>query len=137
MDPRPDDGTHPGPHDPTTRAWLTAVVGRVCVDKLRARLCDRYAPPGARPALPSVRDPEFDGDFAAAHLPAHHAALADAATAALLAALAAMPPAQRLAFALRDVFALEPDEAARAAGLAPDDVDRLVEDARRRLRGLT
>jgi RNA polymerase sigma-70 factor (ECF subfamily) len=63
------------------------------------------------------------------------AVLVDSATAALLAALDTLGPAERLAFVLHDVFAVPPDEIAPIVGQSPDAARRLVTRARRRVRG--
>jgi RNA polymerase sigma factor (sigma-70 family) len=79
------------------RAWLTTVVGRICLDMLRSRAARREEPLELR-----VRDPvvTFDDD------PERDAVLADAVSLALLVVLDSLTPAERLAFVLRDLFAV-------------------------------
>ncbi|WP_181789198.1 sigma-70 family RNA polymerase sigma factor, partial [Streptomyces phytophilus] len=90
--------------------WLTTVVGRVCLDVLRARtrreelfeeLLDQHAdPPPAAPA-DEAADPE------------EAALLADSVGKALLVVLDTLEPDERLAFVLHDMFAVPfPDIAA-------------------------
>jgi RNA polymerase sigma-70 factor (ECF subfamily) len=85
--------------DPVTvenmQAWLTTVVGRVCLNMLRSRRARREELPGARVPDPVVTlsdtvDPEEE------------ALLADSVGLALLVVLDALGPAERLAFVLHD-----------------------------------
>ncbi len=99
--------------------WLTTVVGRVCLDVLRAR---RSRPPGPV-------------DVRSADGPGQHAPPADSVTLALLVVLESLAPAERLALVLHDLFALPHPEIARLAGRTPPAARRLTEQARRRIRG--
>ena len=78
--------------------WLTTVVGRVCLDLLRARRTRREQPLGDRMPEPIV-DAEAGVD------PEHEALLADSVGLALLVVLETLSPAERLAFVLHDMFA--------------------------------
>ena len=103
-------------------AWLTTVVGRVCLDMLRARTTrreDAIAEPG-----PSADD---EG-------PEQHAVLADAVGVALLVVLETLTPVERLAFVLHDLFAVPFDEIAPIVGRTPDAARQLASRARRRVR---
>ena len=78
------------------QAWLTTVVGRVCLNMLRSRR--------ARREELSVHVPDpvvaFDEDAD----PEHETLLAESVGLALLVVLDALTPAERLAFVLHDVF---------------------------------
>src|SRR2546430_13696654 len=83
--------------------WLTTVVGRVCLDMLRARTARREAPLQAH--LPDPIVSRADGID-----PEHEALVADAVGLALLVVLESLGPAERLAFVLHDMFAVPFDE---------------------------
>ncbi len=65
------------------------------------------------------------------------ATLADSVTAALLVSLDSLNPGERLAFVLRDVFAVPFDEIAPIIGQSPKEARRLVATARRRVQSPT
>jgi RNA polymerase sigma-70 factor (ECF subfamily) len=110
------------------RAWLTTVVGRVCLDTLRSRRTRREEPLGPRVPEPIVgRADGFD--------PEHQALLADSVGLALLVVLEELAPAERLAFVLHDMFAIPFDEIAPIVGRSPDAARQLASRARRRVRG--
>src|ERR687891_19108 len=105
--------------DPETvenmQAWLTTVVGRVCLNMLRSRR--------ARREEPSVHVPDpvvsFEDDG-----PEHEALVAESVGLAMLVVLEALTPAERLAFVLHDVFGVPfADIAASRDG----DFDALLE----------
>ncbi|MEL4319892.1 sigma-70 family RNA polymerase sigma factor [Leifsonia sp. YIM 134122] len=108
--------------------WLTTVVGRVCIDMLRAR--------NARPEAAyddRVTDwvvTEDDGGT-----PEDEAILADSVGAALMVVLDSLTPAERLAFVLHDLFAVSFDEIAVIVGRSPDAAKMLASRARRKVRG--
>jgi len=77
------------------RAWLTTVVGRVCLNMLRSRRRRREAPLDTHVPDPIV-GPEAGVD------PEHEALLGDSLGLALLAVLDALTPAERVAFVLRE-----------------------------------
>ena len=79
--------------------WLTTVVGRVCLDMLRARRTRNEQPMGDRLPEPIV-DAEAGVD------PEHEELLADSVGLALLVVLETLSPAERLAFVLHDMFAV-------------------------------
>src|SRR5262245_54992830 len=83
--------------------WLTTVVGRVCLDFLRARAAHREEPLGAHVPEPVV-SPEAGQD------PEHEAVLADSVGLALLVVLETLTPPERLAFVLHDVLDVAVDE---------------------------
>jgi RNA polymerase sigma factor (sigma-70 family) len=110
------------------RAWLTAVVGRVCLSALRARKARQEEPLGPHLPEPVVsRDDELD--------PEEEALLADSVGLALLVVPEELTPAERLAFVLHDMFAVSFDEIAPIVGRSPDAARQLASRARRRVRG--
>jgi len=112
--------------------WLTAVVGRVCLDMLRSRKSRREKPleqpPGAR--MPERIVGRVDGGD-----PEHEALMADSVGLALLVVLETLNPAERLAFVLHDVFAVPFEEIAPIVGRSPAATRQLASRARRRVRG--
>ncbi|GAA2857194.1 DNA-directed RNA polymerase sigma-70 factor [Actinoplanes cyaneus] len=101
-------------------AWLTTVVGRVCLDMLRSRATRREEPPVE---LPGGADPERE------------VLLADSVGVALLVVLETLTPAERLAFVLHDLFAVSFDEIAPVVGRSPAATRQLASRARRRVHG--
>ncbi|MGW2386272.1 sigma-70 family RNA polymerase sigma factor [Streptomyces sp. NPDC001658] len=115
-------------------AWLTTVVGRVCLDMLRSRRSRAEEPletvrqrpvpsMGPSPAPAPAPDPERD------------ALLADSVGVALLVVLDTLTPAERLTFVLHDLFAVPYDEIAAVVGKSPAAARQLASRARRRVRG--
>ena len=110
--------------------WLTTVVGRVCIDMLRARHARRENYPGTW--LP---EPVLSVDT---HLdPEQEALLADSIGLALLVVLETLTPAERLAFVLHDTFGVPFEEIASVVGRTPAAARQLASRARRRVRGAT
>jgi RNA polymerase sigma factor (sigma-70 family) len=109
--------------------WLTTVVGRVCLDMLRARQARREDYAGSWLPEPIVSI-EPDGD------PEHEALLADSVGLALLVVLENLTPAERLAFVLHDMFEVPFDELAPILGRTPAATRQLASRARRRVKGL-
>jgi RNA polymerase sigma factor (sigma-70 family) len=109
--------------------WLTTVVGRVCLDVLRARRAQREEPYDGGLPQPLVIDEEGD--------PAHEAVLAESVGLALLVVLETLSPAERLAFVLHDMFAVPFDEITGIVGRSPTATRQLASRARRRVRGAT
>jgi len=103
-------------------AWLTTVVGRVCLDMLRSRTSRREEPldVAAEPPAPGT-DPEDE------------AVLADSVGVALLVVLGTLAPVERLAFVLHDLFAVSYDEIAPIVGRSPAATRQLASRARRRI----
>ncbi len=108
--------------------WLTTVVARVCMDMLRARTSRREEPMDA-----DVRDTIVSR--AENSDPEHEALLADSVGLALLVVLDTLPPSERLAFVLHDIFAVPFDQIAPVVGRSPDATRKLASRARRRVRG--
>lgn len=108
--------------------WLTTVVGRVCVDMLRARQARKEDYVGTWMPEPIVSlDDQLD--------PEQETLLADAVGLALLVVLETLPPAERLSFVLHDMFAVPFQEIARALDRTPAAARQLASRARHRVRG--
>jgi RNA polymerase sigma-70 factor (ECF subfamily) len=106
-------------------AWLTTVVGRVCLDMLRSRTSRKEAvwdATATEPAAAADTDPEGE------------ALLADSVGLALLVVLETLTPTERLAFVLHDLFGVPFDEIAPIVGRSPDAARQLASRARRRVR---
>jgi RNA polymerase sigma-70 factor (ECF subfamily) len=114
-----------GDHDRIENAagLLTTVVGRVCLDRLRARRSRPEDPIEASAAA------IVDDD------PADHSVLADSVGSALLVVLDLLGPAERLAFVLHDVFAVPFEEIGEILDRSPEAARQLASRARRRLQG--
>ena len=94
------------------RAWLTTVVGRVCLNMLRSRKTRREA--SLETHLPDpIVSPEEGLD------PEQEALLGDSVGLAMLVVLDSLTPAERVAFVLHDVFAVPFDEIAPIVGRTP------------------
>jgi RNA polymerase sigma factor (sigma-70 family) len=105
-------------------AWLTTAVSRVCLDMLRSRRSRReepLAPDGE--FIPDAADPERE------------AVLAESVGMAMLAVLQRLPPAERVAFVLHDVFGVSFDEIAGIVGRSPVAARQLASRGRRRVQG--
>jgi RNA polymerase sigma-70 factor (ECF subfamily) len=114
--------------------WLTTVVGRVCLDVLRARKARPEDPVGERLPDPVVQ-PLGGGPSATASDPAHQAVLADSVGLALLVVLDSLAPAERLVYVLHDMFGLPFDEIAPMVDRSPAATRQLASRARRRIQG--
>ncbi|GAB7105586.1 sigma-70 family RNA polymerase sigma factor [Streptomyces phaeofaciens JCM 4814] len=105
--------------------WLTTVLGRVCLNMLRARR--------TRPEVPL--DAQADEPSLAGADPEEEALLADSVGVALLVVLDTLAPAERLAFVLHDLFAVPFDDIAPLIDRTPTATRQLASRARRRVRG--
>jgi RNA polymerase sigma-70 factor (ECF subfamily) len=108
--------------------WLTTVVGRVCLDMLRARKSrreDALDPERVErlPPTPGARDPEQE------------LLLANSVGLALLVILETLDPSERLAFVLHDMFGLPFEDIAPIVDRTPDAARQLASRARRRVHG--
>src|SRR6266702_483574 len=116
--------------DAVQGAWLTTVVARVCLDKLRARTSLREEPMGLGVHLPepiiSLQD-QID--------PEQQVLLAEGVGLALMVVLQTLTPAERLAFVLHDAFAVPFDQIAAIVGCSPAAARQLASRARRRVKG--
>jgi len=110
------------------RAWLTTVVGRLSLNMLRSRHSHRQEPFGPHMPEPIIDRP--DGTD-----PEHEALLADSVGLALLVVLETLPPAERLAFVLHDMFAMPFDQIAPIVDRSPEAARQLASRARRRVQG--
>ncbi|MEU5577098.1 sigma factor [Streptomyces huasconensis] len=115
-------------------AWLTTVVGRICLDLLRSRQSRREESldvslethvPDPVVGRVDVVDPEQE------------ALRADSVGLALLVVLETLAPAERLAFVLHDMFAVPFDEIALIVERTPAATRQLASRARRRVQGST
>jgi RNA polymerase sigma-70 factor (ECF subfamily) len=106
------------------QAWLTTVVGRVCLNMLRARKTRREE------LAEHVPDPvvSFEADGSE-----HQALLAESVGLALLVVLDSLTPAERLAFVLHDVFGVPFGDIATALGRSEAAAQQLASRARRRI----
>jgi RNA polymerase sigma factor (sigma-70 family) len=108
--------------------WLTTIVARVCLNTLRSRNGRREDLFGARLPDPVIsRDGELQ--------PEDQVLLADSVGLALLIVLDTLPPAERLAFVLHDVFGLPFDEIAPMVDRTPVAARQLASRGRRRVKG--
>jgi RNA polymerase sigma-70 factor, ECF subfamily len=109
---------------------LTTVVGRVCLDRLRAR---RARPEDPVDDLAANGAPDTDPTVD----PVDEALLAESVGTALMVVLDRLGPAERVAFVLHDVFGVPFDDVAEILGRSPDASRQLASRARRRLQGST
>ena len=108
--------------------WLTTVAARVCLDILRARKSRREEP--LEEHLPDPIVASADGGD-----PEQAALIGDSVGLALLVVLETLPPPERLAFVLHDVFAMPFEEIARIVERTPAAARQLASRARRRVKG--
>ena len=109
-------------------AWLSTLVGRVCIDMLRARRSRREDLTWTWLPQPVVgTDVTLD--------PEQASLLADSVGLALLVVLETLEPAERLAFVLHDMFAVPYAEIAPILDRSPVATRQLASRARRRVRG--
>ena len=104
--------------------WLTTVVARISLNTLRSRKVRNET---------HLPDPILDRPDGVD--PENEALLVDSVGLALLVVLESMPPAERLAFVLHDMFAVPFDEIARIIARSPDAARQLASRARRRVQG--
>lgn len=104
-------------------AWLTTVVTRLCLDRLRKRRT-RSVAEAEVPADRAPVDPETD------------ALLAEKTGDAMQVVLDALAPAERAAFVLHDVFGYPFDEISAVMGRSGTAVRQLASRARRKVRGV-
>jgi RNA polymerase sigma-70 factor (ECF subfamily) len=110
------------------QAWLTTVVGRVCLNMLRSRRTRRAE-------LPDVHVPDPVVTVEASVDPEQEALVADSVGLALLVVLDTLRPAERLAFVLHDVFGVPFADIAGVLDRSEVGVQQLASRARRRVRG--
>ncbi len=107
--------------------WLTTAVARACLDMLRSRRSRREELLGEVARKMTERDDAGN--------PENQALLTDSVGVALLVVLDTLPPAERLAFVLHDMFALSFDEIAPIVGRSTTAARQLASRGRRRVRG--
>ena len=110
------------------RGWLTTIVARVCLNALQARKARPEDPSGVHLPDPIVRRVgELD--------PEHEVLMADSVGLALQIVLDTLPPAERLAFVLHDMFDVPFDEIGPMVGRSSTAARQLASRARRRVHG--
>ena len=107
------------------QAWLTTIVGRVCLNMLRARKARREE------LSVHVPDPVVSVEREGLE---QETLLAESVGLALLVVLDALTPAERLAFVLHDVFGVPFADIASALDRSEAAAQQLASRARRRLR---
>jgi RNA polymerase sigma-70 factor, ECF subfamily len=111
------------------RAWLTTVVGRICLDVLKSARVRRESYVGSWLPEPLVeRLPATGAD------PADTAVRDEQVSLALLVVLDRLTPAQRVAFVLHDAFAVPFEEIATALDTSTDNARQLAARARKVVR---
>ena len=108
--------------------WLTTIVGRACLDMLRARQRRDEELTGMTGPEPAAASADSPG-------PEDQAVLADSVGLALLVVLDGLGPAERVAFVLHDLFACLFEEIAGIVDGSPLAAKKLASRARRRLHG--
>lgn len=103
--------------------WLRTVVGRVCLDHLRARKARREEPLNEAEPLGN-KQPNAEEE----------AILADSVGLALLIVLDTLNPAERVAFVLHDMFEVPFEDIATVVGKSPEATRQLASRARRRVK---
>jgi RNA polymerase sigma factor (sigma-70 family) len=108
--------------------WLTTVVSRICLDALKRRTARReeLMPEDPRHAVAANAPGER---------PEEEALLADSIGVALLILLDSLPPAERVAFVLHDMFDVPFGDVAEIVGKTPEAARQLASRGRRRVRG--
>jgi RNA polymerase sigma factor (sigma-70 family) len=109
------------------QAWLTTIIGRICLNTLRSRRSRREELSG------HVPDPVVNFDESLD--PEDEALLADSVGLALLVVLDALAPAERLAFVMHDVFSVPFADIATALDRSEAAAQQLASRARRRVKG--
>ena len=109
-------------------AWLTTVVGRVCLDMLRTRRTRREDYIGTWLPEPIVIVDDAPN-------PEEEAVIADSVSLALFVVLETLTPPERLAFVLHDMFSVPFDEIAAIIDRSPEAARQLASRGRRRVRG--
>ena len=110
--------------------WLTTIVARLSLDRLRTRRSRREDPIDM-----SIPDPilsSVDGVD-----PEQEALLVESVGIAMLIVLETLSPAERLAFVLHDTFGLPFEQIAPIVGRTPTATRQLASRGRRRVRGAT
>lgn len=106
------------------RNWLTTIVARLCLDRLRAR----------QRRLERPLDVEAEAISDNIDLE-RETLLADSIGAAMLVVLDTLAPAERVAFVLHDLFDIQFDQIAPIIGRSPAATRQIASRARRRFTG--
>ncbi|GAA4393555.1 sigma-70 family RNA polymerase sigma factor [Tsukamurella soli] len=105
--------------------WLHTVTARICLNILRSRRTRAEEPLDLRPEPIVATDPHAD--------PEAEVLLADAVGMALQVVLDSLPPADRVAFVLHDMFGVPFGDIADLLDRTPDATRQLASRARRRV----
>ena len=109
-------------------AWLTTIVARLCLDRLRTRTSRREDSLEFVAPDPVISDP-------AGSSPEQETLLADSVGLAMLIVLEALSPAERLAFVLHDTLGFPFEDIAPIVQRNVEATRQLASRARRRVRG--
>lgn len=107
------------------RAWLTTVVGRICLDQLRSARVRREAYIGPWLPEPIITSAPTDGS------PESAVELDESVRMAMLVVLEELSPEQRVAFVLHDIFAVPFNKVAETLGVSQPAARQLASRARR------
>lgn len=114
-------------------AWLTTVVGRVCLDMLRSRASRREDPLPEQEGRVRLPDPVVRG--LGVINPEQEIMVADSVGIALMVVLETLSPTERLAFVLHDMFDVPFEDIASVLGRTSASTRQLASRARRRVQG--
>lgn len=114
------------------RGWLTTVITRLTVDRLRSAQHRRETYVGPWLPEPMVR-PDLGTSSGVHDDPAEHAELADSLSIAFLAMLERLDPVERAAFLLREIFGHGYDEVAPMVDRSEVACRQIVHRAKERL----
>ncbi|HUQ59554.1 sigma-70 family RNA polymerase sigma factor [Lentzea sp.] len=112
------------------RAWLTTVVSRICLDRLRSAAVRRETYVGSWLPEPLVTTPEDDDPLATV-------VRSDGVRMAALVLLDKLTPDQRVAFVLHDAFAVPFSEIANVLGVSEAAARQHASRARKTVTGST
>ncbi|MAY49841.1 MAG: RNA polymerase subunit sigma-24 [Microbacterium sp.] len=113
-------------------AWMMRVTSRICLDMLgsaRARR-ETYVGPWLPEPVPALAEPPVSD-------PLERVTLDDSVSMALQVVLDTLPPAERVAFVLHDVFELPFAQIAETVGRSVEATRQLASSARRKVRSRT
>ena len=112
-------------------AWLTTVVSRLALDRLRAaqRRRETYVGPWLPEPVAAVDAPSGPGID-----PAHMAEMAESLTFGFLRVLESLTPVERVVFVMADVFGVPFPEIAAVVDRSPDACRQVASRARTRVR---
>lgn len=105
--------------------WLTTVVSRIALDRLRARHRRKEYPAGVEPPDVVAGGPNPEDD----------ALVADAVGMAMMVVLDRLQPAERVAFVLHDTFGISFADVGNVLGRSANAAKQLASRARHKVRG--